>query len=147
MRQDLVHTTHHGNRYHQTEDCPALRAGLILNDPGAYEEPWVAGVGRLPRQLPIRTVDWKTAAAQGKTPCLSCWPPDAMRYLPQPSAGDFGHRPVLGLTDGRGLGRICARGCGAPANSYTPWRQPVRWPCTSAIVLGLTRRPHHPEPR
>jgi hypothetical protein len=147
MRQDLVHITEGGLRYHQTSDCHAFAAGRMLNDFRDHDRP---STRRMARIHPAETVDWKTAAAQGKTPCLSCWPPAAMRYLPQPPNGDFGHRPVLGFTDGRGLGRICARGCGIRAGTAPHWLQhhrPVAWPCTSAIVLGLTRRPHHPEPR
>ncbi|WTC56872.1 hypothetical protein OH715_17000 [Streptomyces cellulosae] len=50
---------------------------------------------------------------------------------------DFGHRPVVSFTDGRALNRVCAR-----CTTNTPtgvWG--VRWPCTSAIVLGLAPRP------
>ncbi|MEV0090408.1 hypothetical protein [Streptomyces sp. NPDC050738] len=145
MNQNLVHITEGGARYHQTSDCHAFSAGRMLNDFWDHEWP---GTRRMPRMHAAETVDWKHAASQGKTPCLSCWPAAAMRYLPQPSGSDFGHRPVLGITDGRGLGRICARGCSTRTHPHSTWSHaPVAWPCTSAIVLGLTRRPHHPETR
>ncbi|KUN37747.1 hypothetical protein AQJ30_15805 [Streptomyces longwoodensis] len=49
---------------------------------------------------------------------------------------DFGHRPMVSFTDGRALNRVCAR---CTISTLTgEWG--VRWPCTSAVVLGLVRR-------
>lgn len=62
------------------------------------------------------------------------------------SADDFGHRPVMGFIDGRAIGRICAR-CRIVHRRVTVeidgdlfWLSgvsTVKWPCASAIVLGL----------
>lgn len=66
---------------------------------------------------------------------------DTCRCKPTPkpqnaATEDFGHRPIVSFVDGRALNRVCAR-----CTTNTPtgvWR--VRWPCTSAIVLGLVDR-------
>jgi hypothetical protein len=50
---------------------------------------------------------------------------------------DFGHRPVVSFIDGRALNRVCARCTTHTATGI--WG--VRWPCTSAIILGLVPRP------
>jgi hypothetical protein len=58
----------------------------------------------------------------------------------------FGHEPVTGITDGRALNRICAR-CRTTTTHYdeayqpSHWTRPVRWPCTTAVILGLAPRP------
>jgi hypothetical protein len=52
----------------------------------------------------------------------------------------FGHEPVTGFIDGLGLVPVCAR-CGIPVKpkyaARWPEGLPVRWPCMSAVVLGL----------
>lgn len=61
----------------------------------------------------------------------------------QPSAEDFGHRPIVSFIDGRALNRVCAR-----CTTNTPtgvWG--VRWPCMSAVVLGLVPRSRDAAPR
>lgn len=56
----------------------------------------------------------------------------------------FGHRPALGFIDGRALGNVCER-CSTrlpnPPRYFGPTRQAVRWPCTTALILGLADRP------
>jgi hypothetical protein len=79
---------------------------------------------------------------------------DSCRHKPAPtelgaSAEDFGHEPVLGPPDYRGRKTVCAR-CrvvNVIAHRASQWDEdgytrtvdhdPVAWPCTSAIVLGL----------
>lgn len=57
----------------------------------------------------------------------------------------FGHEPVISLTDGRALNRICRR-CHTTTTHYdeayqpSHWTQPIRWPCTTAQILGLAPR-------
>jgi hypothetical protein len=68
------------------------------------------------------------------------------------AAETFGHRPVLGFVDGRALNTVCAR-CQTTVTHYdeayrpSRWTRPVRWPCTSALVLGLAPRPTATTPR
>ncbi|MFF6940427.1 hypothetical protein [Streptomyces lavendulae] len=62
------------------------------------------------------------------------------------AAETFGHEPRLGFVDGRALGNVCAR-CSVSVTHYdeayqpSRWTRPVRWPCTTAIVLGLVPAP------
>ncbi|MET9465833.1 hypothetical protein ABZY44_13700 [Streptomyces sp. NPDC006544] len=57
----------------------------------------------------------------------------------------FGHEPTLGFTDGRALGNICPR-CQTTTTHYdeaykpTRYTRAVRWPCGTAVVLGLAPR-------
>ena len=67
---------------------------------------------------------------------------DTCRHQPRlvelpPSAEDFGHRPVIGFVDGRGLVECCARCVAIMRGPGIWWQADVPWPCTSAIVLGL----------
>lgn len=61
----------------------------------------------------------------------------------------FGHEPTIQIMDGRGLGKACARCRTRTKPTYFEVEGqayairgvlPVRWPCTSAIVLGLAPR-------
>ncbi|MEU4947682.1 hypothetical protein [Streptomyces lavendulae] len=62
------------------------------------------------------------------------------------AAETFGHEPRLGFVDGRALSNVCAR-CSISVTHYdeayqpSRWTRPVRWPCTTAIVLGLVPAP------
>lgn len=63
---------------------------------------------------------------------------------------DFGHQPVVGPPDYRGRKTVCARcqtrtvmvygGQFDDGPSRVTETDPVTWPCTSAVVLGLVPR-------
>lgn len=57
-----------------------------------------------------------------------------------PTVEDFGHRPVIGSVDGRSLTQVCARCTTVKRGPGIWWLADVRWPCTSAVVLGLAPR-------
>lgn len=66
------------------------------------------------------------AASEGKLPCLMCKPPIA---FDPPYTRTHGHHPVSMILDGRSVGLACTK-CEVRDT-------PVRWPCTTATVLGL----------
>ncbi|QLJ06787.1 hypothetical protein HZZ00_37805 (plasmid) [Streptomyces sp. NEAU-sy36] len=83
------------------------------------------------------------AAMDGKLPCLVCVP-EHLREVR--TADDFGHKPIPWLAGQT----VCAR-CKTRSRRYSldewgndhshgPYLDPVLWPCTSAIVLGLVPR-------
>ncbi|MER6778431.1 MULTISPECIES: hypothetical protein [unclassified Streptomyces] len=122
---ELVYASGGGLRYHDNPGCHALTGGQNLNDWDC--ECW----GRCPHSSPRAVVPLEPAdaAAQGKSPCLSCFPAGAMRYLPQPTAGDdFGHEPMDVIWNGKLRAVECYR-C-----------RRIPWPCTTAIILGLEPR-------
>ncbi|MFF1284379.1 hypothetical protein ACFVY4_27005 [Streptomyces sp. NPDC058299] len=133
MSAPTVYVTH-GRKYHVRADCPRMVYGENLHD-WEGETDWgydgfTAGTYRREDPSP------QDAAARGKLPCLHCVPAE-LRLFPPLYGQDFGHRPIVSFIDGRALNRVCAR-----CTTNTPtgvWG--VRWPCTSAIVLGLVDRP------
>jgi hypothetical protein len=118
---------------HTAPDCPRMTLGEYLHDWEGdidYGGGFTAGSYRRADPSPQR------AAERGKLPCLHCVPA-ALRVFPPLHGQDFGHRPVVRFVDGRALNRVCAR---CITNTPTGvWG--VRWPCTSAVVLGLISRP------
>lgn len=130
----VVYYTSGGRAYHADPQCHGLTEGQMLNDWDCYDD-YCFHKHRVTH--PVRTAAPGYAAACGTWPCLLCFPPE-LRVFP-PVYNDFGHRPVIGFVDGRALAQICAR-----CVMWTRWGdvgidvgQPVRWPCTSAKVLGL----------
>lgn len=129
----------HGRKYHTDANCPLMVNGEYLHDWDGdidYGGGFTAGSYRRENPSP------QFAAMRGKLPCLRCVPADH-RVFPPLYGQTFGHKPVIGFTDGRGLGQVCAR-C-FTINPLGPRhfgtrKECVRWPCTSAIVLGLTPR-------
>ncbi|MFF0790398.1 hypothetical protein [Streptomyces spiralis] len=129
-----VHATDGARRYHATAACQALRNSQDLSDWDCWDD-YCRHQHPMPRA--IRELTIAEAIAAGKTPCRACYP----QPVPMPPAEDFGHRPVIGFVDGRALNRVCAR---CAVIKHAPgiwWHTSVRWPCTSAIVLGLVDRP------
>lgn len=121
-----------GRKYHTDADCPQMVNGENLWD--SDDDVWshTSGSFRRKEKSP------KDAAACGKLPCLFCVSA-SQRVFPPLYGKGFGHQPVTGFVDGRALGTICAR-----CVRWTRWSDigidvgtPVRWPCTSAKVLGL----------
>lgn len=121
-----------GRKYHTDEACTLMVNGEDLWD--CDDEFCMHTSGRYRRTEPSP----QYAAACGKLPCLHCVPPE-QRAFPPLYGQTFGHEPVIGFVDGRGLAQICAR-----CVIWTRWSDvgisvgvPVRWPCTSAKVLGI----------
>ncbi|MEU8902132.1 hypothetical protein [Streptomyces mirabilis] len=118
---DHVYATGGGHRFHATADCRDLRNGQEL----------YGGWGTL-RTHRIDEMTIVTAFGCGKEPCATCYPELRAALYRGNCEDDFGHEPFLwpGLPDAAN-GYACAR-C---------WTgEPVAWPCTSAIVLGLAPR-------
>jgi hypothetical protein len=138
----MVFYSQGGRKYHGTQDCHALESAQALWDGDSPDDyplgaPWFGGyaVRRAPEHYAYYL--------SGKRPCLACLPG---RGVPFASAADFGHRPVSGFIDGRAIGLICRR-CQIVHRSTTIsldgdlWTMTgistVRWPCASAVVLGV----------
>lgn len=149
-----VYASEGGHRYHSRWSCPALVAGQLMSDYDCDED------CRHDHPSIHPALDYGVAemVEAGRTPCRVCTPP-------LPAAQDFGHRPLL-INEGMCGGcevcgdaeeqEICAR-C-FPVTYDAGWalvldpvagemvsrlcRWPtydtVRWPCASAVVLGLT---------
>lgn len=68
---------------------------------------------------------------------------DTCRHQPaaelQPSKDDFGHEPMDVVTNGKLRAVVCARCQQWDIYGYSR-EASVRWPCTSAVVLGLAPR-------
>lgn len=114
-----------GSAYHVVPACRALTSGRILADWDCAEYPCDHG-------HPLESAPLPAALEQGKWPCPVCVPA-ALRAFP-PLYVTYGHRPIPGFSDGRGLAHVCAR-CHQPG-AYAG-TAPLRWPCTTATILGL----------
>lgn len=141
-----VYITKGGLKYHSTKHCVLLTSAQALNDVDCCDGDICFCRGPF-RQIhaiePVSHYD----ALQHRLPCLNCVPQNLRKF----TVRDFGHHPVMGFADplGRGLGLVCSRcrtiktGCSLDAFEM-PMRwmrfHSVRWPCTSAIVLGLVSR-------
>lgn len=133
-----------GTKYHLDPACPLMVNGENLWD--SDSEGWFHFAGSYRRQEPNAT----RAAMCGKLPCLHCVPAE-QRAFPPLYGQDFGHRPITGSALGvRGTFQVCARCHVRQGHCWLDeWETPhysayyvsVRWPCTSAIVLGLAERP------
>lgn len=147
-----VYVTAGGARYHRTVDCRGLEAMQAINEEmGGLN--WVPGA---PYTVCHATepVPAEQAAKRGKTPCAVCKPPLAV------AAEDFGHEPVTHEAEFFGETSddkpVCAR-CSRTVREWTSYtvgyderagvqwengwvryRDCIPWPCTSAVVLGLT---------
>jgi hypothetical protein len=129
-----VYTSGGGNRYHDNPNCHALTGGQNLND-------WDCDCwGRCPHSSPRAVVSLAPAeaAAQGKSPCLACFPAGAMRYLPQPNSGQtFGHKAIEVGGEWPHRRQVCARCTVTWPDRNGHHQRYVGWPCASAVVLGL----------
>jgi hypothetical protein len=140
-----VYTTARGRRFHAIHWCRALESGQMLSDwDYDYEFPPPSGT-RLPQVHAVKRRSSISAAHHGYTACRVCVPPALA--LP-PSGETYGHELIdqyAGTPEGdRGVSNaVCAR-CSVwewdPALRLN-FGFPVRWPCTSAVVLGLVLRP------
>lgn len=142
---EMVYFSQGGRKYHRVSDCPAMISARRLwgDDPDDYpfsSSRW----GRHP------VWRWREVDAyyqSGKRPCLVCLPG---RGVPFASACDFGHRPAEHVVQGRVVGTVCLR-CRI-AHRRDEWQVDgdiiratgfslVKWPCTSARVLGVADQP------
>ncbi|MFB6955506.1 hypothetical protein ACFCYB_00360 [Streptomyces sp. NPDC056309] len=132
-----------GRKYHADPKCPLMINGEYLWDGDG--EDWLHIAGSYRREDPSP----QYAAMRGKLPCLHCVPAEH-RAFPPLYRQDFGHKPVTGIApEGRALTSVCARCRTRQVYCWlNEWGAPhrgvrtvsVRWPCTSAIVLGLAPR-------
>ena len=133
-----------GRKYHTDERCPLMLNGENLWDGDGEDWSHFAGSFRVEDSSP------QYAAMRGKLPCLHCVPV-GLRVFPPLYGQTFGHRPVTGIApEGRGLVQVCVSCRTREISSWLdgrgrPYRTvrtvSVRWPCTSALVLGLVDRP------
>jgi hypothetical protein len=116
-----------GRRYHAYQHCRAYRNGRRLWAFKADE--WVPGMSTtyLTSGRPLLVIDISEAAGRGLLPCGRCRP---IRTTDEPE--DFGHEPMT--VEQFGSGRLHARFT-ACARCYP---HAARWPCASAVLLGLT---------
>jgi hypothetical protein len=152
-----VYASRGGNAFHGDPACRAREAGRDLND---WEPDWVPGC-RVPRTYAVEPMTIPAAMGTGKLPCLVCLPSLGASWFQTPCEDDFGHQPV---TDDREFfgevsdePPVCAR-CTRTIRIVSPivvgqepsgraitrgaariaYEVAVLWPCTSAVVLGLT---------
>lgn len=137
-----VYTTAGGRRFHEDRLCWAFGNGAMTASYLAAEA-WNYGGAGIPLHN-TREVDSEDAARAGYTACRVCVPP----ALALPATGQtHGHEPVQMWPDGI----VCAR-C-YTRTWHSAYAEPedvererwdeihnVPWPCTSAVVLGLTPR-------
>lgn len=130
----------HGRKYHTDPNCPRMINGENFHDwEGDIDYGGGFTAGSYRREDPSA----HHAAMRGKLPCLGCVPP-AHRVFPPLYGQTFGHEPVWA---DRGSCVVAAGACNCPyhdeylaCDRCRPDGQPVPWPCTSAIVLGLAPR-------
>lgn len=155
-----VYATDSARRYHATAACKALRNAQDLSDWDCWDD---YCRHQHPKPNPIREMTVTDALGAGKWPCAACWPGTAAALAISASEDDFGHEPVSNDVDRWGETTddppVCAR-CAVTVRALVPvvidvdmqgrriteeqwisYPEPVRWPCTSAIVLGLVPRP------
>ncbi|PWG13929.1 hypothetical protein DF268_08670 [Streptomyces sp. V2] len=133
----------HGRKYHVDPACPRMIHGEDLHDCEG-DDGWGAfTAGTYRREDP----DPQHAAMRGKLPCLHCVPAE-LRVFPPLYGQTFGHEPEWADF---GTCVINVGACNCPRHdegqACTRCRRdsrPVRWPCTSAIVLGLAPRRGQP---
>ncbi len=130
-----------GRAYHRTPDCHLLENGQALwdGDEEGYplDGPYNGGYAV------VATGEESAYYRDGKRPCLGCLP----RHRPPfASAAHFGHQPAELIVQGRVAGEVCVR-CRI-VHWHDEWQvngdilrvtgfSLVKWPCTSAIVLGV----------
>jgi hypothetical protein len=130
----IVFTSVGSRKYHFDQSCKAFESAQLLSDADCGCDTYCTH--RMPRMHALKRMSATHAAMGRKLPCLACVP-EHLREMPE--AEDFGHKPVIGFVDGRALNRVCARCRQWDIYGYSR-EASVRWPCTSAIVLGLVER-------
>lgn len=136
----IVFASEGGRKYHFDEKCRAFENGQQLNDLDTPEDAYLSSWAYR-KQHRLQRMSSTKAAINGYRPCLACVPAH-LRELPR--SEDFGHQPTVGISLFDLAEKVCQR-CAergvwyGNADALLPVR--IAWPCTSAIVLGLTPRP------
>ena len=130
----IVFASAGGRKYHFDKGCKAFDSAQMLSD-------WDCCCGdycthRSPVLHALVRMSATKAAMDGKLPCLACVP-QHLRELPETE--NFGHEPMDVITNGKLRAVACARCRQWDIYGYSR-EASVRWPCTSAIVLGLVAR-------
>jgi hypothetical protein len=160
-----VYASAGGTRYHAAEDCRALRSGQDLSDWECWDDYCHHDH---PQPRAIRETTAVEALGAGKMPCHVCLPGQTPTWYRSSSEDDYGHQPEWAdvgtcrmpncQCPGHEDREVCAR-CiitsyksywatcfdehGNEHRIYGSWltaRQPVTWPCTTAVILGLAPR-------
>ena len=127
MNRPVLSTTSPGTAYHRTPDCRRLRMGQDLWDTDCADDYCC-------HRHSARPVQEKTLAEAlglNQRACAECFPGSEAALATASCEEDFGHVPFE--YDGA---VICSR-CYIPRRKR---REPVAWPCTSAIIYGLVLR-------
>jgi hypothetical protein len=120
-----VFATAGGRRYHAVRDCRALELAQLLSDWDCPDDCYLLGHRHLSAR-PVLELSLADAVVR-REPCRVCKPE-------LPVAPSYGHVPVVSFTDGRGVGRVCARCTNLTSTGI--WG--VRWPCATVRVLGVS---------
>lgn len=110
-----------GRRFHAAGDCKAVESAQLIWD----NDEWIA---------PSHPWEWVSiveAMGRGREACTTCFPGLRAAWYRGNSENDYGHVPIP-LWWERTV-TVCAR-------CEVDHGEPVLWPCTSAIVLGLVPR-------
>lgn len=126
-----------GNHFHGIPDCPAYEMGRAVWNTGDSPIGWPTSPVFVERSV-------AEAMGSGKLPCTRCLPGLQAAWFRGSCEEDFGHEPFE--YDGAVICRRCYTeeavtsldAFEAPHRFIR--RQPVYWPCMSAIVLGLVPR-------
>lgn len=130
---ETVFATKGGSRFHKTTICESVERARLIYDSDEFGT----------RSHGWESTTLATAVGRGQEACATCFPGLRPAWY-RSSEDDFGHEPFGydGVT-------ICTRcyvievRCSLDAFEFphrVVTRQPVAWPCTSAIVLGLVPR-------
>lgn len=135
----IVFASAGGRKYHFDKGCKLFEAAQILNDLDCGCDTYCNH--RMPRLHGLVRMSATKAAMDGKLPCLACVPTH-LRELPDVET--FGHEPMWADF---GQCVVDPGACNCPYHDEQQactrcrhGRQPVQWPCTSAVVLGLVNR-------
>lgn len=135
----IVFTSAGSRKYHFDKDCTAFHSAQLLSDLDCGCDTYCTH--RMPRMHALKRTSATAAAIDGKMPCLACVP-EHLRELPDTE--DFGHEPMWADF---GQCVIDPGACNCPYHDERQacarcrhGRQPVLWPCTSAIIIGLAPR-------
>ncbi|MFE4818553.1 hypothetical protein ACFRFU_19400 [Streptomyces sp. NPDC056704] len=158
----IVYASEGGSRFHSSRLCDAFLAAQELwrFDPMQ----WVPGMPQIMLSNGHRLDEMSivTAMVHDKEACSLCFPGLRAAWYRGSSENDYGHEPVS--NDREFFGEVpddpavCGR-CTVTVRALVPvvidvdmqgrrvteeqwitYPEPVRWPCTSALVLGLAPR-------
>lgn len=144
VASSTVYASEGGRRFHKDRACPTF---LAAHDLWRFDPmQWVPGMPQimLTDGHPLREMTLPDAFGRGKEPCTTCYPGLRGALYRGHCENDFGHEPFE--YDGvpiciRCYTRILHITFDATSIVHRRYvRQPVLWPCTSAVILGLAER-------